>query len=423
MKVLLVCHAFAPGRGSEPGFSWNWATRLSAEHDIWVLAHPEFRPDVEAHLASHPNPRLHVVWLQATAWDPRRGQGGVVWHYLRWLRQAQRLGRSLHAEISFDLVHHLSLSTISAPPAWWKLDIPFVWGPLGGAQLCPSDLLELFGNHRWREWLRPLRLGLLRVYPPFRAAVARSAAILATNHETRRFLGEVASRPVTLFWDSGVEDEVLPPRPARPAQRETMRVLWASRFQKRKALPLALDAMVLLRGAPVTLVVAGGGDEAGAWRALVNTMGIQDRVEFLGELDPPRMHEEFRRADVFLFTSIRDSFGTVVLEAMTHGLPVVALDIHGVAARMPAAAGIKVAAQSRVATAAALASALLALSEDPELRHELGVAAWDYAATQVWSRRVAEMSALYRRVATAVPVPGPATHAPQPGVFIGGSRP
>ena len=110
-------------------------------------------------------------------------------------------------------------------------------------------------------------------------------------------------------------------------------------------------------------------------------------MQFLGDLDPVRMQEEFRRADIFLFTSIRDSFGTVVLEAMTHGLPVVALDIHGVAARVPDGAAIKVPAQSRAATAAALADALHRLAADPELRYQLGVAAWDYAATQMWSRR------------------------------------
>jgi len=425
MKVLQVCHAICPGRGSELGFSWNWATRLSREHDIWVLAHPEFRSEVEAHFAANPNPRLHFVWLKATAWNPRRGQRGVQWHYLRWLRQAQRVGRALHAEVGFDLIHHLSLSTISAPPAWWKLGVPFVWGPLGGAQVCPPALVELFGTHRWKEWLRPVRLALLRLYPPFRHAVTRSAVILATNLETREFLVAAGSRDVPLLWDSGVEDEGLPPRPVPRLQPTTVRILWASRFQRRKALPLALEALTLLGAAPVTLVVAGGGSEARRWHLLVQKMGLQDRVQFLGDLDPVRMQEEFRRADIFLFTSIRDSFGTVVLEAMTHGLPVVALDIHGVAARVPDGAAIKVPAQSRAATAAALADALHRLVADPELRYQLGVAAWDYAATQMWSRRASEMSDLYRRVHSerqaATPSPASAL-APLPVSPVTGSH-
>jgi len=85
-----------------------------------------------------------------------------------------------------------------------------------------------------------------------------------------------------------------------------------------------------------------------------------------------------------------------VLEAMTYALPVVTLDIHGVGAYMPQGAGIKVAAGSRAVTVRALASALDTLAADPELRNTMGMEGWHYAATQLWSRRAEQMSALYR---------------------------
>src|SRR5204863_8820221 len=110
-----------------------------------------------------------------------------------------------------------------------------------------------------------------------------------------------------------------------------------------------------------------------------------------------------QRADIFLFTSVRDSFGTVVLEAMTYGVPVVALDLHGVAARMPADAGIKVPVASRQETVRRLAAGLERLADNPGLRYEMGVAGWRYARTQLWSARAAEMNLLYRRVAAAPP--------------------
>jgi glycosyltransferase involved in cell wall biosynthesis len=402
MRVLLVSHAFGVGRGSEPGIGWNWATHLSKNHDIWVLAHPEFRREVERHLAERPSPRLSIIWLKATSWDPTNGQAGVSWHYLRWLKQAERLARSLHAKIAFDLVHHVSLATISAPPGLWKLGIPFVWGPVGGAQTCPAGLMGLFEGRQWWERLRPLRLRVLRNYPPFRTAVARSAVLLATNHETLAFLQSAGASDVSLFWDSGVPDEALQPGPVPREQPSTVRVLWAGRFQKRKALPLALEALVRTRGTvPLTLVIAGGGAEDRHWRELSESLGLHGAVEFLGELPPPQMHDEFRKADVFLFTSIRDSCATVVREAMTYGLPIIALNLHGVGAYMPDAAGVKIWATSRASTVSALSAALKRLAMDPELRHSMGKAGWTYAATQVWSTRAEQMSALYRRVAAA----------------------
>jgi glycosyltransferase involved in cell wall biosynthesis len=399
MKVLLVSHAFGPGRGSEPGLGWNWAWYLSREHEIWALAHPEFRADVESWLTRRPNRNLHIVWLKATDWDPTKGQAGVAWHYLRWLKRAEQLGRTLHAVNNFDLVHHVSLNTISAPVGWWKLGIPSVWGPVGGAQACPTELLGLFGQARWLEWVRALRLRALRHYPPFRASVAKCAAVLATNHETVRFLQSAGARHVPLFWDSGVVDETLPERPAPRTPSPVVRILWASRFLKRKALPLALEAVARIqRAVPLKLVIAGGGAEAERWKAMAASLRLGDRVEFLGELGPDGMRDQFRKADVFLFTSVRDSCASVVLEAMTYALPVVTLDIHGVGAYMPDAAGIKVAAGSRTATVRALASALDTLAADPGLRYRIGMEGWRFAATQLWSGRAQQMSALYRRL-------------------------
>ncbi len=402
MKVLLVSHAFSPDRGSEPGLGWNWAWYLSRDHEIWALVHPEFRADVDAWLAARPpNPNLHIVWLKATSWDPTKGQAGVQWHYLRWLRQAEQVGRSLHTAIHFDLVHHVSLNTISAPVGWWKLGIPFVWGPVGGAQRCPGDLLGLFEGGQWREWMRSLRLFALKRYPPFRATVARSAAVLASNRETIQFLESAGAANVPLFWDSGVVDDALPERPVDRPQPKIVRVLWASRFLRRKALPLALEA-IALGGAevPLKLVIAGGGAEADRWRTLASSLKLGERVEFLGELSSSRMRDEFRKADVFLFTSVRDSCASVVLEAMTYGLPVVTLNIHGVGAYMPDAAGIKVTAASRPATARALAAALDTLAADPALRNRMGSAGWQYSSTQLWSKRAEQMSHLYVRLAS-----------------------
>ena len=398
MKILLACHAFAPGRGSEPGFGWNWAWSLSSDHEVWVLAHPEYRDEVDSYLAAHPNRQLHVVWLKATPWDPTKGMRGFHPHYFRWLRQAEHVGRTLHSENSFDLVHHISLGTISAPPTWWKLGIPFVWGPLGGAQNCPAQLRELFEGQQWREWVRLIRLRLLHHYPPFRSAVRNSAALLATNRETLQYLESAGGRNVPLFLDSGILDEALPEAPRLKEQPETVRILWASAFEKRKALPLALEALALSRGPVSMKLVVAGGDETDHWIVKADSLGIGDRVELMGKLPPKQMHEEFRRADIFLFTSVRDSFGSVVLEAMSHGLPVVAVDLHGVGAFVPSDAAFKIPVGSRLSVAQGLAAALDRLAGDPNLRHAMGSAGWRFASTQLWSKRAAQMNSLYGRV-------------------------
>src|ERR1700732_4259325 len=141
MKTLLIGYACSPRLGSEPGFTWNWALQLSKRHQVWVLAHPHDREGAEEFLAKYPNSNLKCCWVAApnllNLWDDRSSNVGLAVRYFLWLKLAHREAIKLHAQIGFHVVHHVSFGTVSAPPPFWKLPIPFVWGPVGGAQRVP----------------------------------------------------------------------------------------------------------------------------------------------------------------------------------------------------------------------------------------------------------------------------------------------
>src|SRR5437879_6153339 len=129
MKLLLVGHTCSPLRGTEFGITWNWAWHLSAFHEVWVLTHPQYRKEAEDFLKSHPNPRLHLVWVALPRlydpWKPSNGSRFLHLHYLLWQRAALTRASQLHQRYAFDLIHHVSWGTVSAPPQLWRLPVPF----------------------------------------------------------------------------------------------------------------------------------------------------------------------------------------------------------------------------------------------------------------------------------------------------------
>jgi glycosyltransferase involved in cell wall biosynthesis len=80
----------------------------------------------------------------------------------------------------------------------------------------------------------------------------------------------------------------------------------------------------------------------------------------------------YERSQVLLFTSLRDTSGNVVLEAMAHGLPVVALDQHGAREILDADSGMKVPILDQAQVVRDLAAALERLALDPALRRAQG---------------------------------------------------
>ncbi|TAM84359.1 MAG: glycosyltransferase [Acidobacteria bacterium] len=344
---------------------------------------------------------LRFVWIRLSgrlAWDPAKHSHVSAWRYILWQKKALRQAHRLQKQVGFDIVHHVSWGTVSEPPPLWRLPIPFVWGPVGGGQVAPACLRSYLGSAAKAEWMRDFRMRLISLRPALRKTARNSAMILATNHETAQLLERAGASGVTLFLDTGIGEEFLPMQAPQRISRRELTLLWAGRLQPRKCLPLALEALAQCNDLPVRLLVAGKGAMRCQWEALSQRLGLTNRVEFLGQVDYSQMPALYRAADVFIFTSVRDAFGSQVLEAMASGLPIIALDHQGVRAFVPDNAGVKVPVASPQEAIAGLASAIRLLVFSPEARIEMGLAAWEFARTQTWNRRAELMSSWYERI-------------------------
>jgi glycosyltransferase involved in cell wall biosynthesis len=411
VRVLIVGYTCSPRNGGENSNSWNWAWHLSRSHEVLVLSYPTDRPFIEALLAQHPNPNLRFHWLAAPGLlrDNQRGNLVLALHYLRWLRLAYLKANELYQQIGFDIVHHVSFGTISAPPLFWKLPVPFVWGPIGGAQRVPSAFHRYICSLSGNEILRNLRVALLPLSPSLRRTARSSAIILATNRETYGLLAKAGARNVKLFLDSGIPSRFASsPQVARP-KGSPFTLLWVGRMHPRKALPLALEALAETKDLNARLLIAGDGEMREDWERCAERLNVGARVQFLGEIPWSEMSPLYQRADALLFTSLRDSFGTQVLEAMGHGLPILALDHQGVGTFIPPEAGIKVPVTSPQQTVKELGDGIRRLALYPQERLKMGEAARSFARTQTWEKRAERISEIYEQVVARRTIEGQST--------------
>jgi len=108
-------------------------------------------------------------------------------------------------------------------------------------------------------------------------------------------------------------------------------ILFVGRLEQRKGLPTLLDAYaeVRRRRRDVRLVVIGDGAMRWGYERYVESEGIPD-VSFLGHVEAPLLPRCYASADVFCAPALGgESFGIVLLEAMSSGVPVLASDIPG----------------------------------------------------------------------------------------------
>jgi glycosyltransferase involved in cell wall biosynthesis len=116
-------------------------------------------------------------------------------------------------------------------------------------------------------------------------------------------------------------------------------------------------------------------------------------VEFVGHLSGQAKLDAFASADIFVFPSRFESYGLTLMEALSHGLPVVCFESEGAKAIVEPSFGLIAKNPSH------LAEILNLLTQSEELRQSMGAAARAYAEARPFSKAAAELASLL--VATA----------------------
>jgi glycosyltransferase involved in cell wall biosynthesis len=157
-------------------------------------------------------------------------------------------------------------------------------------------------------------------------------------------------------------EAVLLPRP---------RVMFTGRLHPQKNLPLLLQAWSEAAGRHAgNLILVGPGSERQSLADLAGSLGIADRVQFVGAVDDPA--DYLRAADLFVLPSLAEGMSNSLLEAMASALPCV---VSGIGGNTDLIADGQTGRLVSSATPAAWAHALVELLEDPAAARQMGLAA------------------------------------------------
>ena len=165
---------------------------------------------------------------------------------------------------------------------------------------------------------------------------AQAHRVTSATEVVRRFLQSQGVRtPIEVVPEGVVMMQPAEGARARMRQRlgvtdRTALLLYAGRLAREKRLDMLLRSVSGLgRGRDFRLCLAGGGPQERPLRELASKLGISDRVTFVGWVEHAQLADYYAAADLFVFPSPADAMGIVLVEAMSAGLPCVAVDKYG----------------------------------------------------------------------------------------------
>ncbi|MEP2777058.1 MAG: glycosyltransferase family 4 protein [Luteolibacter sp.] len=376
MIAFLSVYACEPGKGSEPEVGWRVATGMASHCKVRAITRANNREAIEAGLAEMDGAKPEFLYydLPAPFLKLKKRILGTSGYYILWQIAARwHFRKELE---SADLIHHVTFNGVQFPGLWFNTGKPVVLGSLGGGMTCPSSLLPLFGKHAAKEKRRSLLIRSLHLLPWWRETVEKATTVIAANRETADLLQPHRSETVPVLLETAVFPEMITnsPRPTRDAA--ALKILWLGQMIPRKAPLLALQAFAkALESEPdLRLTIAGPGPEEERVRAEALRLGITDKVEIPGRVPKERVNSLMDETDAFLFTSIRDTSGNVVLEAMSRGVPVIALHHQGIREICDPDSSLLVEPSSISETIQDFAEAMIRLKREDGLAQRLGTA-------------------------------------------------
>jgi glycosyltransferase involved in cell wall biosynthesis len=413
-KILVSAYACNPVRGSEEGVGWGWVTAMSRYHVLHVITAEFHRDSIEAAVSEEPDSfrNIHFHYVAHKPWHYSISsrlwlfiESSVLkptmnYAYRLWQRDAYVLAKELHNKHKFDLVHQLTYVGFRFPGHLWKLDIPFVWGPIGGIENTPWRFLPAMGAYGCiyylgRNIINSLHRQFLRG-PKMAFKKAHGSIISATEGirgEINRWYGE----------DSEVICEIGPPTTigadyARRDSSEALRLSWSGQHLPGKALPLLLKALALLPAEIIwTLDILGAGPCTAGWKRLACELGLDERCVWHGWVARNTSVEIIHQSHIFVITSLKDLTSTVLLEALSQGVPVICPDHCGFSNVVTDDCGIKILVKTPRQLVHDISVAIIKLAQDEVKRQRLARGAIERIKDFSWDKKAEKINSIYMR--------------------------
>jgi glycosyltransferase involved in cell wall biosynthesis len=174
-------------------------------------------------------------------------------------------------------------------------------------------------------------------------------------------------------------------------------VLFVGALEKRKGVEYLLRATskVLVENENVKVIVVGDGSEKSSLQDLARSLKIDHMVSFTGYVTDRRLRDLYEISDVFVLPSLHETFGLVLLEAMSHKKPIVATKTSGAIELVkPGFNGLLVEQRDPEQ----LATAIIKILSRKDYGQQLGENGRCFAKKFGWEKTLREYAELYDQV-------------------------
>lgn len=331
--ILATTYAVNPYKGSEDGMGWNFVYQIARFNKVYAVTRKNNKEHIEKYMSEREDEvfkNIHFLYYDLPYWMRfwKKGGRGAMLYYWMWQYGIVSFIKKQHLNV--DIVHNVNFHNDWTPSYLWKLNKPFVWGPVGHHPLIPSQYLEIYGKKYFIKdrltWF--VKLFFWNLNPALKITAKKADFIICMNNSAvnkLRLKTNFMITPSVATEDFGYSNEEV----------EDFTIISAGRLVPLKGFDLTINSFAdffhkldVSEQLKIKLKIVGSGPELGLLKNLAREKKIIDNVVFIDWIERKDLLELYKKSKLFLFPS-HEGAGMVVAEALSFGLPVVCLDNSG----------------------------------------------------------------------------------------------
>lgn len=402
LTILINAYACSPNMGSEPGMAWNWCINLAQYCELHIITEEEFRNNIENTLPSlSQGKNMHFYYnpvsdkIRRMCWN--QGDWRFYYYYKRWQYRAYKIALDIINATHIDIIHQLNMIGFREPGYLWKIDKPFVWGPVDAKEDFPITFLkEASVKTRFVIHLKNfLTRTQLRYDKRIREAVNKASILIAASSEAKKSFDKYFHKVSFLLNETGCypisnrKDEV--------RECEYFNILWVGKFDFRKQLGLAIKILAGLKNSNIRLHIVGD-EKTIFYQNLVKQLNVSELCIWYGKITHKEVQNVMLKSDILLFTSVAEGTPHVVLEALGNQLPVICFNTCGQGDSINDSVGVKVELTTPKQSSKEFIRNIEYLFHHKEILQQLSHNCIDRQKELSWNTKALQMKELYQKV-------------------------
>jgi len=409
-NILFSAHEISPYLGSECSSGWNLVLLLSKHHNLTVLYaetnqfnSQNYREQIAKYFMQYDMPKglLFIPIKQPIKGkiiakinqfiSKKSSSTGISTLYFLsyrfWQKDVFKIASKLIIENKYDIIHQFNSLSYREPGYLYKLNLPFIWGPISGLDNLPSGFfsnipIRMLVNSLLRNFSNYLQFKFsFRIHAALRKA-SRVYAVTSTD----KLLLSTRNNSVLNLLDVGANLKSSNNEERNYKGDRRLKIIWIGRLDYLKALDILLIAVSNshLLQEKVEILIVGKGPQENYFKSIADKLKLANLYWF-GHVEKEKVESLMMDSDLLVHTSIKEAASAVILESLSNGLPIVCHDSFGMSHAVTEDCGKKVPFKSKNESIKGFQEAIEEIIRNPQLINALSLGSYKRSHELSWS--------------------------------------